>query len=211
VGAQGSVLETSKCGLPKDLCLLRVTKSLINAVLTHRFNRSCFPTPVAPPCAVGSDSAFALASRHPCSSGCGGHKQHGPRGADGEPPIPRMHRLPARLMVAMNWMSEPRCDSLSWRAAARTHASSTGRLCRNCQTSSPCGRILVAGGVRHRPVEGSSVVCHVRPGWYRDPEHADGLRWCDGSVWTEHRTPLPQRTTGISRTESRGIDDWVGC
>jgi hypothetical protein len=37
-------------------------------------------------------------------------------------------------------------------------------------------------------------------GWYRDPEHADGLRWWDGSAWTEHRTPLPQRTPGDSRS-----------
>src|SRR3954454_18843445 len=31
-------------------------------------------------------------------------------------------------------------------------------------------------------------------GRYRDPEHADVLRWWDGSACTEHRTPLAQTT-----------------
>src|SRR4051812_30362069 len=35
-------------------------------------------------------------------------------------------------------------------------------------------------------------------GWYRDPEHADALRWWDGSGWTDHRTPLPRRPAGDS-------------
>src|SRR4051794_12017627 len=39
-------------------------------------------------------------------------------------------------------------------------------------------------------------------GWYRDPEHADALRWWDGSAWTQHRAPpppLPPGPLGITR------------
>src|SRR4051794_8616226 len=36
-------------------------------------------------------------------------------------------------------------------------------------------------------------------GWYPDPEHPDALRWWDGSAWTQHRAPLPQRPLGAPR------------
>src|SRR4051794_15043903 len=101
--------------------------------------------------------------------------------------------------------------SRGWARRGRTLAGTPPGLCRNRQTSCPGGRTLVAGGVPPPEfVERNCVGMSSPAGWYRDPEHADALRWWDGSGWTDHRMPLPRRPPGDSRPgKPRSRRRWV--
>lgn len=49
------------------------------------------------------------------------------------------------------------------------------------------------------------------PGWYQDPEGHPGLRWWDGSTWTQDRAPGPP-PQGYDQTAGglRDVGDWIG-
>jgi hypothetical protein len=61
----------------------------------------------------------------------------------------------------------------------------------------PAGPIAVVSGCDERcTLVGAPVgyrAC-VEQGWYSDPNGGPGLRWWDGSAWTEHTSPQPDAT-----------------
>lgn len=49
------------------------------------------------------------------------------------------------------------------------------------------------------------------PGWYDDPEGHPGLRWWDGSAWTQDRAPGPPPQGAVGTAVGlRAVGDWLG-
>lgn len=68
---------------------------------------------------------------------------------------------------------------------------------------------------RHRRVlltEGASAMAGAPADWYPDPDLPGGLRYWDGSIWTEHRQPpaaVPEVAPAAAEVSSEGLH-WNG-
>jgi hypothetical protein len=50
----------------------------------------------------------------------------------------------------------------------------------------------MSGGSKYPFMTAWGTAAMPPPGWYPDPEQPASVRWWDGTVWTEHRSPVWQ-------------------